>query len=185
MNLFRLALVALASFCAFGQQASPSGTVALPFDGPPKEFYSKYFYSSGNDQYICMSSAIQTRIYTLTLTSTVAASTTSLVFSAGHGIHADATPLITVTGGTGAWAALNGTHKAAVTNSTTLTVNVDSSGFGPVAGTLVITSQAPRLTEPVWAVLRVRTVSSATTSVIWASSGWTSICANYATLAYQ
>lgn len=48
----------------------------------------------------------------------------------------------TISGGTGAWAALNGRYTVTVTSSTTFTVPVDSSGFGGVTGSLAFESGA-------------------------------------------
>lgn len=184
MNLRLLFLAVILSFSAFAQTTA-SGSPVMLSDAPPKDFYSRFYYVSSGDTYTCIASAIQATQYTMTLTSTVGGATTSLVFSAGHGFHADASPKLTVSGGTGSWTGLTGVHKATYVNATTLTVPVDSSGFGAVAGTIVVKSSAPRLTQPVWAVSRYRPNGSDPGSTLWGSDGWSSVCTNYTTLSYQ
>lgn len=183
MNIRIIALAVVMTASAFAQTTS-SGAQVILSDGPPRDFYTRYFYTSGNDTFTCIASSQQAVAYTFALTSTVGGVTTSLVFSAGHGIHADAKPVVTVSGGTGAWAGVNGTHAATYTSTTALSIPIDSSGYGAVAGTLVVNAFGPRLTQPIWAVSRVRAATTPS-SYIWSTAGWNSICSNYATLSYQ
>ncbi len=185
MNYFRILVLAMTmAVSAFGQM-SANGSPVIVSDAPPRDFYTRVFYVSSGDIYTCVTSSIQTVQYTMTLTSTVGGATTSLVFSAGHGIHPDASPKFTITGGTGTWVAANATWKATYVNSTTFTIALDSSGLGAVAGTLVVKSSAPRLTQPVWAVSRYHPSGADPSSTLWSSDGWNSVCSNYATLSYQ
>lgn len=185
MNIRLFLALVLMLFCSYGQIPSPGGVTSVVFDGPPRDFFTRFYYTSGDYTYTCVTAAQQSAQYTMSLTSTVGGATTSLVFSAGHGFHSDSNPYVTVSGGTGAWAGVNGTWIATYVNSTTVTIPVNSSGFGAVAGTIVVKSKAPRLTQPVWAVWRVKITSGAAVSSIWAADGWNAICSNYATLSYQ
>lgn len=184
MNFKFILTAVLLALSAFAQTTATGSTVMMS-DAPPKDFYSRYFYTSAGDIYTCIASSIQAKEYAMTITSTVAGATTSLVFSAGHGFHADATPKVTVSGGTGAWSAVNSVWKATYVSATTVTIPIDSSGFGAVAGTIAVKSAAPRLTNPVWAVSRYRPTGADPSSVLWASDGWSAICSNYTTLSYQ
>lgn len=49
---------------------------------------------------------------------------------------------VTISGGTGAWAAINGTFTVTVTSADTFTVPVDSTAFGALAGTIVFGKSA-------------------------------------------
>lgn len=72
--------------------------------------------------------------------------------SASHGFNANSRPLVTISGGTGNWTAVNGTFTATITGTGTFTIPVDSTGFGALTGTLTFTTSAPQTNQPVWAV---------------------------------
>ena len=66
------------------------------------------------------------------------------------------TPKVTIAGGTGNWAAVNGSWSVLPTSTTTFRIQktdgtqLSTSGFGAVTGTITVTSKAPRLNDYHW-----------------------------------
>jgi|SRR5689334_15104029 len=81
---------------------------------------------------------------------------------------ATATPAVKITGGTGNWAAINGVWIATPTSANAFTIPVDSTAFGALTGTLVVTTRAPLTSNAVWAISK--NVYDAGGKLIWA--GW-------------
>lgn len=69
------------------------------------------------------------------LSSATNANPVVLTFAAAHGVANGGKVLIS--GGTGSWAAVNGTWTATVSSATILSIPVNSSGFGAVTGVIV------------------------------------------------
>lgn len=81
-------------------------------------------------------------------------------------------PQVTISGGTGAWAAVNGTWTATVIDGNTFSIPVNTSGFGSVSGTLQFSSSPPFIHS------NVQSVSSATPAVVTVSNSWNGDPAN-------
>lgn len=73
--------------------------------------------------------------------------------STGHGFNLNSRPSITIQGGTGNWAAVNGTFTATIIDANTFSIPVNSTAFGAVTGTLTFNTTAPRLNQLEWAVV--------------------------------
>lgn len=170
------ALIALIVACAglWGQDGQP---VSLS-QGPPYISYSAInYYSSNLLIYRCVARSQQSQTPPGTVTVSAISNASPASFSAtGHGFGdfashgATMTPTIKVSGLTGNWSPLNGVWKATVTSANAFTVAVDSSGFGAVTGTVVVTTLAPRWNQPIWAIQGF--VYSSTDLVF---SGWASV----------
>jgi hypothetical protein len=85
-----------------------------------------------------------------------------------HGFDTNSLPLVTISGGTGNWAAVNGTWTATITGANTFTIPVNSTTFGAVSGTLLVTTYAPLTNVAVWSVKKF--VYDGSNNLIW--SGW-------------
>ena len=170
--------------CALFAQSSGTGTVAT--DGPPRDWHSKVYTTINTDLYICYARQGQPESVLATPTLT-GGSTTTITFSGGHGFAIRTSPTITISGMTGNWAPLNGTHIISTVSSTTsITVSVNSSGFGSVTGTPVVRSAAPRTNLNIWAIKKVGINNSGNPDVeIWAINGFNNACNNVGSLSYQ
>ncbi len=83
-------------------------------------------------------------------------------FNTNFGAGPDKGPPITISGGTGNWAAANGTWTATVTlqTPTSFSIPLDTTNFGPVTGKLTITTAPPLIHS------KVVSVSAATPAVV-------------------
>src|ERR1017187_1216749 len=172
-KLFRLVLFAV-SFA--GAQSS-----VLKSDGPPFNFYSKLSFVSGLSTYLCMAEASPIASSVVT-TSAVSNASPGVATATGHGLNTNANPTVTISGGTGSWAAFNGDFAVTITSANAFSVPVDTTAFGTVTGTLVFTTHAPRTGAPVWAVQKVVVDGGGVLqAVLRAKGGATNICDNRAT----
>lgn len=141
--------------------------------GPPPRSYQILFdYSGTNLIYTGYADSDQLRDQVISVTAASNASPVSFT-AASHGIAwatvALATPTVKITGGTGNWAAVNGVWIATPTATGTFTIPVDSTAFGVLAGTLVVTTRAPLTTKAVWAITNnVYTAGGAIVGAGWA-----------------
>jgi hypothetical protein len=154
-------------------------------DRPSKESITVLLQISGDYQYIGKAESWSKFPQSLPTPTPVAGSPTVINFAANHGLTSG--NQIVISGMTGNWAPLNGTYIVTVTDADSVTVVLDSSGFGAVTGTMAIETHAPLTTKPVWAIQRITSVASEQVAVQWAggSSGMSNIWANRATLAYN
>lgn len=202
MRLFLIA--ALIGGTAFAQ---PRQTVALSKGTPDTAITTLFFYDgSGNLQYICKAPPLQP-VFTWTVTASpgtnqgtltsivVSANVGTVTTSAAHGLAVG--NLVVVAGST--TAALNGAYVIQTVGSTT-TFTITTSGVGNATyntAALTIASTAPRTSAAQWNVERFTyngtpaiiadqfsTVVLATPPEM-ASTAYTFICDNRATLAYQ
>jgi len=109
--------------------------------------------ASSNLLYYCKARSIQPTAARMSISAASNASPVSLT-STGHGFSTQYQPLVTISGGTGNWTAINGTFTATITGANTLTIPVDSTSFGALAGTIVLTTYAPLTTQSVWSVAK-------------------------------
>jgi hypothetical protein len=143
----------LTAALAAGQQGTPVNISQGPVSFP---FQAIYGYSGTNQIWACYSpSSLSTGIRAETRVSISAATNANpVVFtSTAHGFNSNTRPSITITGGTGNWAAVNGTWVATVTSANAFSIPVDSTTFGAVTGTLTYNTTAPRTNQYEWAVV--------------------------------
>jgi len=141
----RLLCLFLFVISLFGQSGNP----VVVNEGPSRELWTQYITVSGNDTFICY--ALRDSPQT-TITTSAFSNANPGVVTSTHGFHSNSSPMVTISGGTGAWAAVNGTWKATYINGTSFSIPVDTTAFGAVTGTLVFTTKAPRLTSNFWMV---------------------------------
>lgn len=152
-------------------------------DRPSKEPTTTLLAVSGDYQYIGKADGRSKLPQTLPLATPTAGSPTVLDFASAHGLVSGNEVILS--GLTGDWAPLNGSHPATVTDSDSLTVAVDSSAFGAVTGTPVAQTHAPRTNRPVWAIERITSAASVPVAIQHASAGMSAVWDNRATLAYD
>lgn len=163
-----LLLIACAS-AVFAQPDSPVQTLS---GGDPTIGYQNiYVFSAGNLTYRCKAASRQDAQTLPTISAATNANPTVLTITA-HKLDYQSlltsSPVITITGGTGAWAAINSTFVATPTGANTVSIPVDATGFGALAGTFVVTTSAPRTTLKKWSIIRY--AYDASNNLIW--SGW-------------
>jgi hypothetical protein len=167
----RILLCGLAAVCLFAQQ--PSATDVNINDGPTRNAYQKVigYDAAGNTTYRCWSLSSDTNgARTRRGVSISAASNANpVVFtSVGHGFDLNSRPIVTISGGTNNWTAVNGLRTATVIDADTFSVAVNSSALGAVSGSLVFRTTAPRLNQDEWAVNVFRYDASG--QAVW--EGW-------------
>lgn len=199
MNKLKLSFLSLVACCAmFAQTATTTQTIQ--------------FVSSAT-LYTCTARSVQARNNgSGVITVTAASNANPVSFTAtAHGITwvsgSFATPVVTISGATGAWAVINGEWVATPTSADAFTIPVNSTSLGALAGTLVVTTSSPRITEAVWRV--EKSVFDGTTAPLATANnllfhgygfaplgaggaalrgpalGFNQICANRALLSYQ
>lgn len=179
----------------------------------PTPLTTVYFYSGSNLIYSCTALAVQPRSLpgfsgsttnSGVITVSAASNANPVSFTAtAHGLDfpsaATIAPVITISGGTGNWTPINGSFVATITSANAFTIAVDSTSFGALTGTLLVTTAAPKDTEAVWLVKNYvysganlifsgtgyAPAGAGTTSRVGPSNAMNQICANRATLAYQ
>src|SRR5579872_3336445 len=160
-----------------------------------------YYYSGSNLIYSCTALAIQPSS-AITVSAVSNASPASFTATA-HGLDfpgaATTSPVVSISGGTGAWAAINGSWVATIITANAFTIPVDSTSFGALTVTLVVTTQAPKGTAPVW---QVKNYVYSGSNLIFSGTGFApagvgsggsggpssvmnQICANRTALSYQ
>ena len=158
--------------------------VSTNISAPPLEPLTVIFdYAGGNNLIYKGWAKSGQGLYTAPAVSAFsAASPGVLTFASAHGYNwvaagPTAQPSIAISGGTGNWKAVNGIWIFQPTAATTGTLasvvagsltQLDTTGFGAVTGTLVVTSRAPRTFDPCWSIQLF--VYNASNAEIW--SGW-------------
>jgi hypothetical protein len=132
-----------------------------------------YFYNGNNLEYIC-SAKFPTPETTVTVSAASTANPVSFTATA-HGFdYQSATtinPIVKIVGGTVNWTAINGVWKATPTSANAFTIPVDSSTFGALTGTLVVTTQSPRTQNSVWSIKKlIYDVANNLIAVSWAGN---------------
>lgn len=134
---------AFAQQCAIGSPPNPTACQKI------------FGYSGSNLTYLCQARSVQPTAATMAVASATNASPVVLTVTAGHGFDVSALPIVTISGGTGNWTAVNGTRTATIISSTTLSVPVDSTSLGALAGTVIISTTSPLNTQSVWSVMKL------------------------------
>lgn len=170
MKLNYLALSALCLLSVFAE-----GPAVNQSAGPPPTAVQNIFDYAGGSNLVYTGYAMSDQLRETTIAVSAASNANPVSFtSTGHGINwqalVTASPSICITGGTGSWVGVNGCWVATPTSANAFTIAVDSSGFGPLAGTLAVTTRAPLTTKPVWSIQKI--VYDAGGKVIWI--GWAS-----------
>lgn len=149
-RLFALFLL-LCPFVAAQQEVNLS-------DRPEAQSYTKFFHYTNNVlDYSCVARSPQP-------SSTISVSTISnanpgIATATAHGIPivppgtTGAHIIVNITGATGGWTGINGIHVVYPITANTFGLDVDTSSFGAWgAQSIAVTTRAPLITKPIWAV---------------------------------
>jgi hypothetical protein len=170
--------------CLSAALFAQEGTRVVNTDGPPFDRYTKIYSTVGNTLYVCWAKA--TAPVTSVAFTSISAANPAVFASSGHGFDLNTNPTVTISGGTGSWAAINGTRSVTVIDANSFSIAVDTTGFGAVTGTVVVTTGAPRLQNKIWQVRKiVSDVSGNPVADMWAVGGYDNACSNRTTLSYQ
>ena len=164
-----------ATTALFAQQGQPVNQSAGP---PPQATQQLNDFSGTKMLYSCIALSDQGRDQTLPATSSATnANPVEFTLASAHGIGdftnlgATVSPVVTISGGTGNWEAVNGTWVATVTATTKITIPVDSTTFGAIAGTIVVTTRSPLFASPVWAIQKLfYNTSDSPIAIMWLAS---------------
>jgi len=151
-----LVTVGAVTVCSGYLQAQDSPSVSISAGPPSKGYVKALFYNAGGLlEYICNSPAAPASPITVTTSVSAATNANPVVFTAtAHQFPLGSLPKIVVSGGTGNWTAVNGTFQATVIDANTLSIAVDSTSLGALAGTVIFTSTYPRLDKSVWSIVK-------------------------------
>lgn len=119
---------------------------------PPTEGWSTIssYDGSNNFEYSGYARSKQSILYTFP-GATISAAATAVITATAHGLQAG--NAVTIAGGTGDWAGINGTRLITVIDANTFSVAVNSSGYsGTFAGT--VSTFAPRTNAACWSIQR-------------------------------
>jgi len=170
---------------------------------PPIAVEQIAFYSGTNLQYLCVARSNQALVRTVTVSAASNASPVSFTATA-HGFNYVSTgsikPVVKITGATGMWAPINGVWTATPTSANAFTIAIDSTGFGALTGTLVVTTLAPSINALVWSIQQnyydgsgnwlgaawaANPGGAAATQLVAGSSAYNLACASRASYSYQ
>lgn len=124
----------------------------VTISAPPTEGWSTIssYDGSNNFEYSGFARSKQSVLFTFT-GATISAAAAAVITYAAHGMQASSA--VTIAGGTGDWAGINGTRIITVIDANTFSVAVNSSGYsGTFAGT--VSTFAPRTNAACWAIQR-------------------------------
>lgn len=146
-EVMRLLLLIFATMAGWGQ------TEVITAQKNASVGYQYIAFNDGtNITTLCKAISLQPTSPAISVASATNANPVVLTVSGGHGLSTNFRPLVTISGGTGNWTAINGTFTATPISTTTLSIAVNSTAFGALAGTVTFTTRSPRITQPVWSV---------------------------------
>lgn len=142
--------------------AQPGPPEGAPVQVSPLPFYRpvytlQFFDGSNRLEYICRAYSASSN-GTFSVSSATAANP-GVFTSASHGLfvtNVTNRPKVVISGGTGNWAAANGTWVAIPISTTTFSLldsagtALNTTGFGALAGTVVMSTSAPRINDYIW-----------------------------------
>lgn len=114
-------------------------------------------YSAGVLDYTCTAQALQPP--TQISVSTISNANPGIASATAHGMYflppgtTGARVVVYISGATGGWTGINGTHVTIPVDADHFTFGVDTTTFGSFAGqSIVVTTKAALTTKPVWSV---------------------------------
>jgi hypothetical protein len=140
-----------------------SGNEVNIYTGPPQTpLLTLMFYTGTNLMFVCSAKSVSSET-SLTIASATAAGP-GVFTSTAHGFFttsASPRPIVSISGATLLWASLNADWLLTPVDANTFTLanpttgtNLDSTGFGALTGTVVLTTKAPRTNQWQWAIRR-------------------------------
>ena len=153
-------------------------------DRPETQAYTKIFhYTAGLLDYSCTARSLQTQNQ-VTVT-TISNANPGSVTATAHGFYYSASgvtakAVVFISGATGGWTGINGTHVVTPTSANAFNLDVDTTAFGAFAGqTITVTTRAPLITKPIWSVKSFVTDATGNTVLLsYAANSATSGLAN-------
>lgn len=146
-----LTLAVFFAVCAVAQNCQIGAPSTTPATGCQKILG----YSGTNIVYLCQARSVQPTATRITIASATNANPVVFTVSGGHGFNTNSLPIVTISGGTGNWTAVNGTATATILSSTTFSIPINSTSLGALAGTVVADTYAPLTTASVWSVMKL------------------------------
>jgi hypothetical protein len=126
-------------------------------DQPENRAFTKIFsYTAGVLQYICTARSLQTQNQ-ITVT-TISNANPGAVTATAHGFYYSASGItakavVFISGASGGWTGINGTHVVTPTSANAFTIDVDTTTFGAWGSqSIVMTTKAPLVTKNIWSV---------------------------------
>jgi hypothetical protein len=113
-------------------------------------------FTAGNPDYVCK--ARSTQNISVVTVSAISNANPGIMTATGHGFYYNSSGPVAqhfaafISGLTGNWLPLNGLHTLYASSADALTTDVDTSTFGAVTGTIVVSTRAPNTKAKVWAV---------------------------------
>ena len=145
-------LAALLLLCPF-----VSAQEVILSDQPEARAFTKILHYTANVlDYICTARSLQTQNQ-ITVT-TISNANPGAVTATGHGFYYSASgvtakAVVFISGATGNWTPINGTHVVIPTSANAFTIDVDTTSFGAWgAQSITMTTKAPLITKPIWSV---------------------------------
>lgn len=167
-------------------QSSAEGPNVNQTNGPPMKAYEYRLFrdGSGNTQYVCIApSRGKTAISGAAVTAATNATPIVITTSAAHGLNSDYEVTLT---GVLVNTAANGTFTITVVDSTHFSLN-GTVGNGVYTSGGIVTTQAPLMTDTVWAIRRLYYTGTNLDASTWlaGSTSMNQVCANRANLTAQ
>lgn len=152
MRIARIAIFALSAASLVAQE----GAAVRISPAAISDAYTKIIhYTAGVADYTCLALSSQFNVSTITVSAISNANPGSMTATA-HGFYfatgVTQKFLVFISGLTGSWTPLNGMHVLTPTSANALATDVDTTGFGALTGTIVVTTKAPQVTAKVWQV---------------------------------
>lgn len=162
MVAFLVIALVICPAIAFAQQ----GPNVNQTDGPPMRAFSKRLFYDGtnNLEYVCIADSVSRLTRDLVITGATNATPIVITTSVAHGLASGA--FVKITGVAGNTAA-NGNWIITVASSTTFSLNT-SVGNGVYTSGGTIETQAPRTSQPVWAVQKFVYTAGNLSASYWA-----------------
>lgn len=114
-------------------------------------------YSGTNVSYICTAQSLQNP--SQIAVSTISNANPGVVTATAHGMYflppgtTGARVVVFISGATGGWASINGTHATIPVDADHFTFGVDTTAFGSFSGqSIIVTTKAPLTTKSIWTV---------------------------------
>lgn len=156
-----LPIAVLLAFSAVAQNCQ----IGTPSDAPATGCQRIMAYSGTLISYMCQARSVQATKTRISIASATNANPVVFTVTGGHGFNTNSLPLVTISGGTGNWTAVNGTFTATIINTTTFSIPVNSTSLGAMAGTIVLDTAAPLITAAVWSVQKF--VYDGSNNLVW------------------
>jgi hypothetical protein len=148
-------MIPLFAIAAWAQEGQPVSISPAPV---PQAFTTITHYTSGNPDRVCKARSTQD-VFTIT-TSAISNANPGVITATAHGFYYDSGNtsvvqkfVVFISGLTGSWAPLNGLQVVFASSANALTSTVNTTAYGAVTGTAVVSSRAPRVTASIWSVL--------------------------------